>query len=113
MNSRLPQLFRIATYIGLGVVLLFWLAVGARILLVQGNHIGLNLAPAIYLFIAVSIVAIVYFIVSRRAIAIATVCIALAGMYGLSFIDKNNLLVKYEVWIKRGMPAAWGTSTTK
>jgi hypothetical protein len=104
LNKSATKWLTLATYLGLAAVLAFWVAIVARIVLVKGNHIGMSLNPMLYVFIAVLLLAIACFVFSRKLVAVVTALCCAASIYGMSYIDKHNLLIQYEVWLKRGMP---------
>ncbi len=100
----LTRWLRFAAATTLIIVSLFWLFVGYRLLSGASNHIGFDL----WWMRAVAVTGMVLFgvlwMLARRnwALIAGALCgLSLAGSYAL---DRHNILVPYEVWLKRGMP---------
>lgn len=76
---------------------LFWGLVVYRVIRYPAPHISVNL-----LYLAPLFAAVAAFAIWRRYRTLAV--IALLTVAGLVVLDQCNILVGYEVWLKRGMP---------
>ncbi len=70
------------------------------ILSIQSNHTGLNIN---YLSIPM-VVNLFFCLKNRKKLAIALTITVLVIIF---FFNKYNILVNYETWLNRGMPAAF------
>ena len=70
------------------------------ILSIQSNHTGLNIN---YLSIPM-VVNLFFCLKNRKKLAIA---LTITVLVIILFFNKYNILVNYETWLNRGMPAAF------
>jgi hypothetical protein len=90
----------------LGLALLFWAGIGWRLVRYPENHAGFNVLWSLALFAGMGVVA-----VGRRLLTgrfdgqiYALLGTALVSAVAVVLIYKLNVLLPYEVWLKRGMP---------
>jgi hypothetical protein len=69
------------------------------------NHTGFPLKTLRIGLMATSIATLLAFIAFRAPSLIAAACLGFAMVAGLYYLDRNNILLEYGEWIKRGMPA--------
>ena len=103
-KAALARLLSFAATSVLVVIGLFWLVVAYRALAGASNHIGINVTLMRYVAVAGMALFGVVWLLARRGrdlIACVLCALSLAGSYAL---DHYNVLVPYEVWLKRGMP---------
>lgn len=84
--------------------LLVWSALVLRIIGEPGNHVGQEPLLAIFPFLLLLVVAWLPRYRRRRAARAFVTAYALFSLLALVAIDRTNVLVQYDRWVKRGMP---------
>ena len=101
-----------ATFV-LTILCLFWLVVMYRVLLGASNHVGFELAGMRYVALMGMVLFASAWALARARWSLiggALCALSLAGSYAL---DHYNILLPYEVWLKRGMPERMSTIPTR
>jgi hypothetical protein len=106
MNKTLVVRFLFVSVSGFfAIVLLFWLFVAFKILSGSSNHTGVNIGWLQVVPIAGSVFATALFAYTRRIIHLLAALLFVLSIAGIHALDHYNILLPYEVWLKRGMPA--------
>lgn len=84
----------------LALCCLFWTVVVVRIVRYTDNHVGYNILWAIPLFLPMLAVGWP----RRDTIGLGLIVAGLVSIAAILAIYYGNVLVPYEVWLKRGMP---------
>ena len=87
-----------------GILATFWLLVLLRIALVPGNHIGGNILWAMVLGGIGLGAGGVCWLQGRRLLGLSLLVLGAFSIVGVFVLDRFNILVYYETWLKRGMP---------
>lgn len=88
----------------LGATAIFWLFVLSRSVLGGANHVGWDIGRVRYLFYFGVALGIFVAAAWRMRVAVACIIVCLLSLGGAYAIDTYNVLVPYEVWLKRGLP---------
>jgi hypothetical protein len=68
------------------------------------NHTGLPLKTLRAALVALFIVFLIAFLALRKRSFAVALCLGLTMFAGLYYVDRNNIMLEYGEWIKRGMP---------
>ncbi len=94
----------LAAYALTAAGLLFWAYVTFRIVRYPENHVGWNILFSLGLFVVLAAVSFAGYYFSRSALAAALGVFAVISVAAVFVIYHFNILIPYEVWLKRGMP---------
>jgi hypothetical protein len=89
---------------GLGLVI-FWCLVALRIAIDPGNHISVSVLWAIPLGLVAMLAGVLWRAAQSRRAGMALLVLGLLTVLGVVLLDRLDILVEYESWLKRGMPA--------
>jgi cytochrome bd-type quinol oxidase subunit 1 len=89
---------------GLGLVL-FWILVALRIATDPGNHISVSVLCVIPLALVAMLAGALWREAQYRRAGMALLVLGLLTVLGVVLLDWLDILVEYESWLKRGMPA--------
>jgi hypothetical protein len=106
-RSKPPALARLADAALaaiLVVTVLFWLGVTYLVFSRPANHIGWDLSRFAYLSGLGLLAGLATAIAWRRKIALGCALVSALSLGASWGVDAYNVLVPYEVWLKRGMP---------
>lgn len=100
------HMIKTAAWIALALTSATWLAVASRVLRYSENHVGYNVLWLIPLFAGTAALGLLHRAVLGRMDILAWIVVlggalsvvAIAGIYHF------NVLLPYDVWLKRGMP---------
>jgi len=110
----LIKIYKLLLYVNyvLGMsVICFYLIAAALIsyrVLFESNHIGHNLKlylPYIFLLCIVGFINLIFTDSTSRKIGVFVLTLSLIAFSSVFLLDKFNILVEYNEWIQRGMPA--------
>jgi hypothetical protein len=82
-----------------------WGGIGWRVATDPNNHIGWSPLWMLPLAAAAAAFSLLVWSRTKDRVAVATVVVAAASMLGLYLLDHFAVLMAYESWIARGMPA--------
>ncbi|HET9956274.1 MAG TPA: hypothetical protein VFQ61_17320 [Polyangiaceae bacterium] len=86
-------------------LLAFWVAIGVRVLRDPGNHVGWSPLWALPFFACLAGWCLFTWIWTKRRSIAALGLFAAASLLGVYLLDRLAILMSYESWIARGMPA--------
>lgn len=98
------KILDLGTYLLTACGVLFWIFVAFRILRYPENHIGFNILAAIVPFLMLVAAAGAAFYFDRSNIKLVIAVFAVLSIVLIAAMYHFNILVPYEVWLKRGMP---------
>ena len=101
MQRNSFQLFMWMVFI---VAIEVWLAIGYRIIFDASNHTGLSHLYSYMVFIPLSVLALLTTRTSESKTPLAIFLFSFVSCIAVWCIYHYNVLVPYEVWLKRGIP---------
>jgi hypothetical protein len=97
-------LLSLAGYSLFGIGLLFWAFVGFRLLKYPENHVGWNVLWSLVVFLPLAAVSFAGYFLDQSRIALIIAIFAVISALAVFALYQFNILVPYEIWLKRGMP---------
>jgi hypothetical protein len=88
----------------LSCLLVFWGALFLRIVSTPQNHIGFSVLLALPLALVTLVAGGIGWAGGRRRLGLVLMLLGGLSLPGIIAIDRLNILVSYEAWLKRGMP---------
>jgi hypothetical protein len=104
MNKYFDILFSLAIYSLLAIGLLFWGYVGFRLFKYSENHIGWNVLWSLAIFLPLAGFSLTEYFLSQRRLSLIIAIFAIVSTLAVFALYQFNILIPYEIWIKRGMP---------
>lgn len=101
------RLFSLRGLLGVGsglALILFWGLVVLRIVSHPENHIGVSVLWVLPLALVAMLAGGLWLSTQRRRAGVALLALGLLTVAGAVLLDRLNILVEYESWLKRGMP---------
>ena len=88
---------------GLGLVL-FWGLVALRLVASSSNHIGVSVLWALPLGPVAMLAGALWWSTRLRRAGMVLLAWGLLTVLGIVLLDRLDILVEYEAWLRRGMP---------
>jgi len=101
----MPRLLFMVTRLCLLALVALWGGIGWRVATDPSNHLGWSPLWVLPLAAAAAASSLLAWSRTRDRVAGATVVVAAVSMLGLFLLDHFAVLMAYESWIARGMPA--------
>lgn len=99
-------MIRVVAWAALGLTVISWLALAARVLRYPENHVGYNVLLLIPLFLATVAAGLLHRSTVGRmdTLAWAALIGGALSILAIAAVYQFNILLPYETWLKRGMP---------
>jgi hypothetical protein len=104
MNKLIIGILIKLTFIIFALGIVFWIFVISRIIFILENHVGFDITAFNVLFVIAIGGALLSALITKRIYFIFIAAFFSLSLYGIHIIDRDNYLVKYDIWLKRGMP---------
>lgn len=104
MSKYFEILLSLAIYALFGVSLLFWAFVGFRLFKYPENHVGWNVLWSLVLFVPLAGISLTDYFFGQSRLSLTIAIFAVISAVAVFALYQFNILVPYEIWLKRGMP---------
>lgn len=73
--------------------------------MVPENHVSIDIRSGYFLYAIILLFSLFVAWVRKSLVLPIMICVcSIVAMLGIYYADENNVVVQYDVWIKRGMP---------
>ena len=103
--KNIAGLLGIAAYIFTAIGVVFWVYVVFRLVRYDENYMGWNILLIIPIFAIVLFTSFFKFYAFRDLFSVVLVLFAVVSILAILAMYHFNVLLPYEIWLKRGMPA--------
>ena len=76
----------------------------------SSNHTGVKFLDIVWLLLACSAIAVYKYITRKDSILLISLAVNIFAIVFFFAIDKFNIMVQYDEWIRRGMPGSFEPS---